>query len=175
MIGTWTLRHNFKSMLVRASALGLTLALAGCAKKPASSGPMTPPDAEHAGAAGGDDIDALEAELATREDQLRALGADGAGTRLTRDVDDIAGADAASEAGEAQSAPLTSSADPRPEKPVLSDRCNNICELSTSICRLHDHICSLAPRHHDEPRYQRACDRAAVDCDFATEACHACP
>ncbi|MBZ5707680.1 hypothetical protein [Nannocystis pusilla] len=173
----------------------LSLALAGlvvsaCAKRATE----TAAPEEAAAPAGGEasaDIDALEAQLAAREDQLRALGAApparGAGeaevmgataTPQDEDVERTTGA-VAKKSSEAQSVsadarPATAPArtDARPASP--GSRCESVCEVTTSICQLRDNICELASRHPDEPRYGRTCDRAAADCDFATEACHAC-
>ena len=54
-------------------------------------------------------------------------------------------------------------------------RCEQICEIAAAICALEGQICGLVARHADDERYRAACERAAGDCRFATEACHACP
>lgn len=165
----------------RTSFIIALLALSACAKKSGDREPtMSPESADEAPAS---DIDALEAQLTAREGQLRALGAGPSemaptGAAATRDFEDGADGDVAThKAAEAEVAPSMSggaAADERASRAAPSARCENICDLSTSICQLQDQICALAPRHPDEPRYLRACDRATVDCGFATEACHAC-
>lgn len=161
------------------------LALAACASRSAER-TMAPAEAE-ADVAGPAEIDALEAELAAREDQLRALGAapqGGSDDAIARDAPSPAGGDratakVASKAVEARpeaegaAAPMESSAAPA-RLSASSGRCVQVCDLTAAICELRDNICRLAPSHPDEPRYQRACDRATVDCTTATEACDAC-
>ncbi|MDC0718467.1 hypothetical protein [Nannocystis bainbridge] len=167
-------------MSLRTLSLALAgLALTACAKKADTE--SAPPETAADVAAGPEDIDALEAQLAAREDQLRALGAPPPEMRMEaakraehEDGDALAGAGDAKTKTEAQTAhgPAPSSA---PTQPGTSPRrCESVCDITTSICQLRDHICDLAPRHDDEPRYQRACERATTDCEFATEACHAC-
>jgi hypothetical protein len=53
-------------------------------------------------------------------------------------------------------------------------RCERICELATNICELRDHICDLGSEHPNDLRYQRACERATLDCEGASEACEGC-
>lgn len=183
------------NMSLRTLSLALVgLLTASCAKR-ATEGTAAP--VETAAGAEPGDIDALEAELAAHEDQLRALGAAppagealAAGDAVSPDVRakrDASGGEATNDAMSKSAEVQTQSGGPAPatapaaaeraEQRVLpgaSNRCASVCEISTSICQLRDNICGLAPRHADEPRYQRACDRASVDCDFAVEACHAC-
>lgn len=162
-------------------ALLLAVAVGGCAKKAAEGERTMSPD-DAAGPVGGADLDALEAQLAAREEQLRALqaggfaGAGGEGTRDTpvaaEDKGDRAAAaqgEPAPTAGSAPTAPNVSPAEPAPK-----NRCSDVCEIQAAICQLQDQICGLVPRHEGEPRYQRACERASADCTYATEACHAC-
>ena len=150
--------------------------LAGCAKKA---------DESHAPGAGatGDDLVALEQQLAQREGELRAVGVapyapgsgDVAGDTTTREP-------APPSEPEAQPPTTPQPATPQPmtmsEKAARSDddpgRCQRVCEIAAAICALEDQICGLVPRHRDDSRYQAACDRAAADCQLANEACHAC-
>jgi hypothetical protein len=53
-------------------------------------------------------------------------------------------------------------------------RCERICGLATNICGLRDRICELVDDHRNELRYVRACERANLDCERATEACEGC-
>ncbi|WAS93800.1 hypothetical protein [Nannocystis punicea] len=178
-------------MSLRTLSLALAgLALTACAKKAAE---LTPPETAADVAAAPEDIDALEAQLAAREDQLRALGAGpppmagGGESALAKreelDADAQSAGDVTTKKKSAEQqvaaeapqpsaapAPATERAGPSP----VAGRCESVCDITTSICQLRDHICDLAPRHADEPRYQQACERASTDCEFATEACHAC-
>jgi len=177
----------------------LSLALAGlvvtaCAKRAAPE-TSAPEAADAAGAPAGAeaDIDALEAQLAAREDQLRALGAapPGGGGEIEMQVaagprpegkpeatGDVMTKSAEGERARDNSRATPSSAPPEAPAPRAPPgaptRCESVCEVTTSICQLRDNICTLAQRHADDPRYGRTCERAGADCDFATEACHAC-
>lgn len=181
---------RFKPVAMHMSLRTLTIALAGltltaCAKRSAER-TMAPAEAE--ADAGPTDIDALEAELAAREDQLRALGAGPAGddeeALADRDTRGPAAGDGGkaeamakateAQAGAGQSAPPVASSAPPEPLARTPGRCAQVCDITAAICQLRDNICGLAPGHPDEPRYQRACDRATVDCTFATEACDAC-
>ncbi|MCY1057210.1 hypothetical protein [Nannocystis sp. SCPEA4] len=180
-------------MSLRTLSLALVgLVVSACAKRAPET--AAPEEAGAAGPAGGEaseDIDALEAQLAAREDQLRALGAappaGGAGevemmgaTATSQDkndertTDQVAKKSAEAQSVSAEPTPATApmQAEARPAPPGA--RCESVCEVTTSICQLRDNICELARRHADEPRYGRTCDRAVADCEFATEACHAC-
>ncbi|MFZ6183218.1 hypothetical protein [Nannocystis pusilla] len=57
---------------------------------------------------------------------------------------------------------------------ALSNRCQNICDLSAATCELEGKICDLATRHPDDPRYGDLCRRADDDCRQAAEACQRC-
>lgn len=173
---------TFRSILLLFAA---ALPLAGCAKKSAHE-PSAPEAATRP-----DDIDRIEQELASREAQLRAIGIARPAPLEARapasEAAEVAGAGGGGDAAEAprrdqeksaaadmaptQAAPASASGGPSPRR---TSYCETICDLSASICQLQDHICGLAPRHPDEPRYQAACERAAVDCQLSTEACHAC-
>jgi hypothetical protein len=161
------------------------LLAAGCAKKASES---QSPDSDGAGV--GDDIAALEQQLALREGELRAVGVAPAANAQARDYN-VAG-DASSDRGAEKAAGSPPASDPVPTGPQPSTqpseppspspppgddeggRCQRVCEIAAAICSLEDQICSLAPRHRDDPRYQAACDRSAADCQLANEACHAC-
>lgn len=177
---------RFRPVVMHMSIRTLALALAGltltaCAKRSAER-TMAPAEDSAADAQAGD-IDALEAELAAREDELRALGAGPSGgaealarrdAQATAEGDDAEAkpADAPTASGRAAPTMGRSAATKRSEQP--DSRCERVCEITAAICQLRDNICGLAPSHPDEPRYQRACDRATVDCTTATEACDAC-
>lgn len=186
---------RFSPVAMHMSLRTLSLALVGlvvsaCAKR----APETAAPEETAAPAGGEaseDIDALEAQLAAREDQLRALGAappaagggaeaEAMGATATRQdkndertTDQVAKKSAEAQSASADATPATAPMQAEAPAPPGA-RCESVCEVTTSICQLRDNICELARRHTDEPRYGRTCDRAVADCEFATEACHAC-
>lgn len=182
---TLRMRHlgMTRSFRPLAAALLIGLALASCAKK-AAEGERTMSPEEGAAFDSTSDLDVLEAQLAAREDQLRALGAappGGAATQAAAPSRDLSAGEAGADVSEAKAGPQvapTAAAAEKPaersNQPVRTNRCENVCDLSAAICQLQDQICGLVPRHEGEPRYQRACDRASADCSFATEACHAC-
>jgi hypothetical protein len=67
----------------------------------------------------------------------------------------------------------------KPSVPATADdptgqRCERICGLATNICGLRDRICELVDDHGNELRYVRACERANLDCERATEVCEGC-
>lgn len=158
------------------------LLTAGCAKKASES---QSPDA---GGLGGDDIVALEQQLAQREGELRAVGVapapyaatpapqGGAGDVNSDSAERTTTMGAADPAPSSEPAPTTTA--PSSEQLNRSEeepgRCQRVCEIAAAICALEDQICGLVPRHRDDARYQAACDRSAADCQLANEACHAC-
>lgn len=158
---------------------------AGCAKR---SPEATSPGAEIDRM---DELGQLEQQLAQRERQLESVG-----YRLPAGATGMTGAattasparDDGGRRPEAQGGP-PSTAPSEPPAPMAESattkqadaadlegggRCQQICEISAAICSLEASICGLVPRHPDDERYQAACTRAAEDCRFATEACHAC-
>ncbi|MBA3545443.1 MAG: hypothetical protein H0T76_03070 [Nannocystis sp.] len=162
---------------------------AGCARNK-SAETSASPAMDGDGAAGGavDELAALEQQLALREAQLRATGvgskaATGADSEPERDANDGIVSTKA-EGNHAPSAPArVTEPTPTPgtagaRAPIAEDlpggRCEQICEIAAAICTLEQQICGLLARHPDDGRYQAACERAAGDCRFATEACHAC-
>lgn len=165
---TWRMGHVLSVMLVLIPA---------CAKK---ADMTAAPEAS-----AGDDLAVLEQQLAARESQLR-----GAGFEAPAQKKELAEGDARVE--EAAPAPEPTSTPTAPAKPASAGadanddeahlsrkaapggRCEQVCEISAAICGLRDQICGLVPRHPGDPRYQAACDRAAADCQFSTEACHGC-
>lgn len=100
----------------------------------------------------------LELELDAYEDAMLASGFElpepVAATRADRGRTSVA----AASGGSSQAGP----------------RCERICGLANSICGLRERICELADEHGPEPRYARACERATLDCERATEACVGC-
>jgi hypothetical protein len=155
--------------------------LPGCAKRTDKT--MAPPDGQV-----GDDLAALEQQLAAREDQLRSSG-----VSVPLKEAQLSAKSAGGEEGPAPTTPspeaMTNEPDtaagdaaPAPSEAPRSNektearggRCMQVCEISAAICTLQDQICGLLPRHRDDPRYQAACDRAAADCQISTEACHGC-
>jgi hypothetical protein len=165
--------------------------VAGCASKRAAETSSSPGVAL-------DELAGLEQQLAMREAQLRAVGA-GPGTtqaatsgsgrdggvgaaKAANEREGLApvGAEPASAPRPAESAPVAG-APPQMDAEGVDDatsrggRCEQICEIAAAICALEGQICGLVARHADDERYRAACERAAGDCRFATEACHACP
>jgi len=158
---------------------------AGCARRSAE------PSASPGVMTEGDDLAGLEQQLAVRTAQLQAVvgprtpqGASLEGADSSAD-----GAGAAAKSGPPQPAARTVESAPagvtaaqmdnedselsEPARPS-SRRCEQVCDIAAAICGLEQQICGLVPRHPDDVRYQAACERAAGDCRFATEACHAC-
>lgn len=169
----------------------ISMSTAGCASKKVaetSAGPAF----DSAGAAG-DELAALEQQLTMREAQLRATGIGskaaksvevGADAEPARDTNDGGGGTKAEARHDVPSAPARA-AEPAPmtgtAAPVQAEdsvpgggRCEQICEIAAAICTLEQQICGLVTRHQGDGRYQAACERAAGDCKYATEACHAC-
>ena len=161
------------------------IALASCAKKTTHDASMAPE------AGGGDDLGALEQQLAQRESELQAVGVapvarnrdlslDGASSDAAAKSVASAGTTATADAGGDATAPSTGPAPgvappAAPERePDDAGRCERVCEIAAAICTLKEQICGLLPRHPGEARYQDACDRSLADCDLANEACHAC-
>jgi len=157
----------------------------GCSKKSSSDASEAP------GEAGGDDLTALEQQLAQRESELQAVGvapqrrdniSAGAGGS---DAAGAAGGDGAGSTATADATAPTPSSQPAPTAAQRTaekvappsddgDRCTRVCEISAAICELEDQICGLLQRHQGDARYQNACDRSVADCQLATEACNAC-
>jgi hypothetical protein len=160
----------------------------GCSKKTSHDASAAPGEAGEAG--GGDDLAALEQQLARRESELQAVGIspmarkqsirDGGGSndaaaRSEAEVGASAGGDASAPVPSTGPAPTTAPPPADPDRePDAPGRCERVCEISAAICTLEQQICGLLPRHRGEARYQDACDRAIADCQLATEACHAC-
>jgi hypothetical protein len=159
---------------------------AGCAKR---SPEATSPGAEMDRS---DELAQLEQQLAQRERQLESVGYRLPGGATGRTATTATTATPARDDGgrspEAHGG-APSSAPSEPPAPMAEaaatkqadaedleggGRCQQICEISAAICSLEASICGLVPRHPDDERYQAACTRAAEDCRFATEACHAC-
>jgi hypothetical protein len=118
----------------------------------------------------------LEAELASLERNLAALGVAVPGVRVedqTREKNEVV-------------APVQTETETRKAKskragraaatPARDDggRCERICNLARATCELESRICDMARRHDGESRYAAACTRAGRDCSLAEEACHAC-
>lgn len=176
-----------KTCLIGHVLIAMSIA-GGCAKRAAES------SAPGADMDGGDELAQLEQQLAQRELQLHAAGyrsraageatstagalpdpARDAGDRkpeAQRDPPSSAPSEPAPMAGSTSRAPVTKQAEA--EDLEGGGSCQQVCEIGAAICALEDRICGLVPRHQDDPRYQAACSRAAEDCRFATEACHAC-
>lgn len=70
--------------------------------------------------------------------------------------------------------PRRSRLERRRAKKEAATRCERICDLAAATCELSDHVCGLARRHPDEPRYENACERSAAQCEAAADACNAC-
>ncbi len=172
----------------------ISLSTAGCAKKTAETSASPAFDSAGAAGAGEDELAALEQQLTMREAQLRATGIDskaaksvgaGADAEPGRDANDsVAGTKAeghhdtpSAPARVSEPAPMTGAADttaPVQAEVPAGGRCEQVCEIAAAICALEQQICGLVARHQDDGRYQAACERAAGDCTYATEACHAC-
>ncbi|HEY8375221.1 MAG TPA: hypothetical protein VIK91_01980 [Nannocystis sp.] len=152
-------------------ALLLGLALSSCAKRGVDAEPVASPEAAGGADAVGE-LDILEAELAARIERLRELRPGFTGP-AGQEVAGIGGGDG-DEATKASEVPQPATERVPPADRPSGGKCTEVCELSASICQLQDQICGLVRRHEGEPRYVQACERAKGDCEFATEACHAC-
>lgn len=143
--------------------------LCGCAKA-GGRAPSTPaPESSPGVWQGGDaedtssELAALERELRAEEERLRAAGVRAAGDTT------LAGGAAASAAEEQES-----KAEMNRGPADRGERCERICAIKGAICGLERRICGLRDRHVEEPGYEDLCQRAAVDCRMASEACDGC-
>lgn len=100
------------------------------------------------GAAMGDDLQSLEAELTMAQRELQMI-----------------------EAGEPE--PRSAENKTRPTR-VRPDRCERIEALAEQICDLQDRMCRLADEHDGESKYARACDNATQTCEDASAAAETC-
>ncbi|HEX3764000.1 MAG TPA: hypothetical protein VHW23_35135 [Kofleriaceae bacterium] len=58
--------------------------------------------------------------------------------------------------------------------PASSDRCGDVCTLSSSICRNQERICELARRLPGDDRAAGTCTRARASCQAAHDSCCRC-
>lgn len=174
-----TLRYHHvamtRSFVTLCGGLLLGLMLSSCAKRAADNERVTSPES---GGGAGSELDVLETELAARVERLRVIRlglSDAAGEEVASAGSEPRGGADMAKSGDV---PTTSSAPAAPSAERANEpapgKCSEVCELSVSICQLQDQICGMVPRHEGEPRYAEACERAKGDCEFATEACHAC-
>lgn len=62
----------------------------------------------------------------------------------------------------------------RPEAASDAGRCEQLCDLATSICAVQEKLCDLADDHPDDDAYQGLCREARNECREAQESCIAC-
>lgn len=53
-------------------------------------------------------------------------------------------------------------------------KCEELCELATSICSVQEKLCDLADDHPDDDAYQGLCREARNECREAQESCVRC-
>jgi hypothetical protein len=150
-------------------ALGAALAVAiacGGAQHAARSGAPAPPATSAAAPAGQADP---RAEIAALDRDITAQ----------LDLAHVVPPDAASCTGaacaEAMSQPYAAPAPTDPAcRPAPSDRCRDVCSLSTSICKSQDRICELAHQLAGDDWAANKCSRARTSCQAAHDSCCSC-
>jgi hypothetical protein len=53
-------------------------------------------------------------------------------------------------------------------------KCEQLCDLATSICSVQEKLCELADDHPDDEAYQGLCREARSECREAQESCVRC-
>lgn len=53
-------------------------------------------------------------------------------------------------------------------------KCEQLCDLATSICSVQEKLCELADDHPDDEAYQGLCREARAECREAQESCVRC-
>jgi hypothetical protein len=53
-------------------------------------------------------------------------------------------------------------------------KCEQLCDLATSICSVQEKLCELADDHPDDDAYQALCREARAECREAQESCVGC-
>lgn len=61
-----------------------------------------------------------------------------------------------------------------PQAASDAGRCEQLCDLATSICAVQEKLCDLADLHPDDDAYQGLCREARNECREAQESCVAC-
>jgi len=62
----------------------------------------------------------------------------------------------------------------RPAAAADAGKCEELCELATSICSVQEKLCDLADDHPDDGAYQGLCREARNECREAQEGCVHC-
>lgn len=62
----------------------------------------------------------------------------------------------------------------RPAAAADAGKCEELCELATSICSVQAKLCDLADDHPDDGTYQGLCREARNECREAQESCVRC-
>jgi hypothetical protein len=62
----------------------------------------------------------------------------------------------------------------RPVATSDAGKCEELCELATSICSVQEKLCELADDHPDDDSYQGLCREARNECREAQESCVRC-
>jgi hypothetical protein len=53
-------------------------------------------------------------------------------------------------------------------------KCEQLCDLATSICSVQEKLCELADDHPDDEAYQGLCREARAECREAQDSCVRC-
>lgn len=62
----------------------------------------------------------------------------------------------------------------QPHAATDAGKCEDLCELATSICGVQEKLCDLADDHPDDDAYQDLCREARNECREAQESCVRC-
>jgi len=62
----------------------------------------------------------------------------------------------------------------RPQAASDAGKCEQLCDLATSICSVQEKLCELADDHPDDDAYQALCREARAECREAQESCVRC-
>ncbi|MBK6918633.1 MAG: hypothetical protein IPH07_14660 [Deltaproteobacteria bacterium] len=61
-----------------------------------------------------------------------------------------------------------------PQAATDAGKCEDLCELATSICAVEEKLCDLADDHPDDDAYQGLCREARNECREAQDSCVRC-
>lgn len=62
----------------------------------------------------------------------------------------------------------------RPSAAADAGKCEQLCDLATSICAVQEKLCDLADDHPDDDAYQGLCREARNECREAQDSCVRC-